>query len=183
MKQITNKTIIKQGDKTYQPIEVDGVVYWTSKEVLDSGYVFTPNILIEKIICKYPNSSSFMVETTGENSPYYVEFLSQIVAQSQLKLEGVPVISLDNYAKKLATKKGLRIYDYDGHYFMKGYNSNHNQYTQKDIEKAIDLTRKEIKQVVDGVNIIGFTNEQIYEQINSISVIEVDDEFNILSYE
>jgi hypothetical protein len=31
MKQITSKTLLQQGDKIYQPIEVDGVIYWYNK--------------------------------------------------------------------------------------------------------------------------------------------------------
>lgn len=32
MKKITNRTLLKQGDKTYKPIEVDNVIYWIDKE-------------------------------------------------------------------------------------------------------------------------------------------------------
>lgn len=68
-----------------------------------------------------------------------------------------------------------------------GYKSNPNQYTQKDIEKAIELIKNSA--FVDAIDwdkhVVSFeeSNEKIFEQINSISVIEVDEQFNIISYE
>jgi hypothetical protein len=139
MKQITNKTILLQGDKTYQPIEVDGVVCWVYKR--------------------------------------------QIVAQTTLLYTNKPIISLDSYVEKLT-------YDYnlDAHEniygqvnaFKAGYKANPNQYTQKDIEKAIELGFS----CNDGFGEIREIEKiKILEQLNSISVIEVDKQFNIISYE
>jgi predicted amino acid racemase len=117
MKQITKNTILKQGDKTYQPVEVDGIIYWVDKE--ENHWIGAFNI----------NDKD-------------------VVVQSQPKLEGIPVIDL---------KTNLNYY-------------NINQYTQKDIEKFY----KHVKT---------HTFAEAMEQINSISLIEVDEQFNIISYE
>jgi hypothetical protein len=151
MKQITKNTILKQGDKTFQPVEgIDKIIFWIDKPVEVN-----------------------------------------IVAQSQPKLEGIPVISLDSYVKKF--KKEYNSGNNSG-IFTKGieigieigYNSNPNQYTQKDIEKVIKLARQQTTTNMGG----GFyeyeetySNEEIFEEINFISVIEVDDNFQILNYE
>ena len=171
MKQITNKTILKQGDKTYQPIEVDGVVYWIDENVREFEYdwVLYKDLHIGKLIWK------------SDKAP----FIGRIIAQSQPKLEGVPIISLDSYVEKLT-------YDYnlDAHEnvygqvnaFKAGYKANPNQYTQKDIEKAIKLGK--LKQELEsGVFVKKYSNKQILEQINSISIIEVDEQFKVINYE
>jgi hypothetical protein len=63
--------------------------------------------------------------------------------------------------------------------FVSGYDSNPNQYTQADIEKAYQMGHEDKGK--------GFGNKSNFlnrlEQINSIEVIEVDVQFNILSYE
>lgn len=140
MKQITNKTILKQGNKTFQVVESDGVIYWRDE-------------------------------------------LLNFVAQSQPKLEGIPVISLDSYVEKLAYK----YYNSNEHYkvadsfhYINGYKANPNSSTQKDIKKAIELARIEIR---NGINSYELTNEQILQKINEISIIEIDEQFNIISYE
>lgn len=192
MKQITNKTILKQGNKTYQPVEIDGVIYWVEKQVQDKGYVYTPNKTIEKIMCKYLNESSFMVGTNSQNSPFYIEFLLQIIAQSQPKLDGIPVISLNSYIENLADNhvkgqvirnRGIEKDGWVATGFVYGYKSNTNQYTQKDIEKAIELARENQIGYDEGYPVIynEYTFNEIIEQINSISVIEVDEQFNIIN--
>ena len=37
MKRITHKTLLKQGDKKYEAVEVDGVIYWINDEQLIEG--------------------------------------------------------------------------------------------------------------------------------------------------
>jgi hypothetical protein len=113
-KKITNKTLIKQLNKKYNSVEVDGVFYWFDDEIKgEKG-------------CNY----NFGLNNIDNLPKYYPEhstewnFCRKIIAQSQNKLEGVPTILLMNYS-----------------------------------------------------------SEQILEQINSISVIELDEEFNIISYE
>jgi hypothetical protein len=165
MKQITNKTALKQGDKTYQPIEVDGVIYWVDKEAkIEKGKFF---ITKENIVHN----------NTGWNYGDVV-----IVAQSQHKLDGIPVVSLDSYAdskyyqlhwwKKNLDFKETEVDTLEKKSFGKGFKSNPNQYTQADIDKAMSWARDRIE-----------SNEEILEKINSISVIEVDENFNVIGYD
>lgn len=117
---------------------------------------------------------------------------NRIVAQSQPTLKDVPVISIADWYSKLR---------------MIGLTSDAccivsdlleiNCYTQKDIEKAIDLARTlqyDQQTEVDVESILGssdgtygirqkYTEKQIIKQLNSISVIEVDEQFNVISYE
>lgn len=59
---------------------------------------------------------------------------------------------------------------------------NPNQYTLADIKKAVRLGM----QAVDAHHEIGLflvqTEEEVLEQLNSILVIEVDDNFNVINY-
>ena len=144
MKQITNKTILKQGDKTYQPIEFGGMITWCDEH-----------------------------EGT--------------LAQSEPKLDGVPVVSLDSYSdskyyqlhwwRKNLDFKETEADALEKKAFGKGFKANPNQYTQTDIEKSLSLAFLASQ---DGYDI---TTKEILEQINSISVIEVDEQFNVISYE
>ena len=71
---------------------------------------------------------------------------------------------------------------FDG--FIECYKSNPNQFTLKDIEKAVELARvKDPHNVVDGEKLFEYSIKDIHDRINSISVIEVDEQFNIISYE
>jgi hypothetical protein len=177
MKQITNKTILKQGDKTYQPIEINGVIYWVDKEAkVENGKLFiTKEYIVHNNI--------------GWNYGDVV-----IVAQSEPKLDGIPIVSLDSYVERLAMdslkNKWSHLYSFGypqrpfpinyendlNNVLLGYYKSNPNQYTQADIEKAIWLARdfKIARQIK--------TVEEILEIINSISVIEVDEQFNVISY-
>lgn len=186
MKQITNKTVLRQGDKVFQPVEVDGVIYWVDEEV----------------VCKTgePYLSSFLRRIIPK-SKGVMQAGDKIVSQSQTKLEGIPVISLDSYVERLAEKHFLQIYSWDykttipyqdnqvkdiKQDFIKGYNSNPNYYTQKDIEKAIELARYGVKEekALNGLNYrFSLSTEEIFEQISPITEIEVDDTFQILKYE
>lgn len=152
MKQIANKTILKQGDKTYYGVETKDCILWYGKEQV------------------LP------------------------VAQSRPKLKGIPVISLNSYVNQLGKKHLDKNHNnediahpemYDGYNsFIEGYKSNHNQFTLKDIEKAVELARvKDPHNVVDGEKLFEYSIKDIHDRINSISVIEVDEQFNILSYE
>lgn len=177
MKKITNKTILKQGDKPYHPVEVDGLVYWINPTLpIEEVY---PHIVIEKL-------------TTGDYILWQIDNINdidrscqyQIVAQSQYKLQGVPVISLDKDWYSILRKVGLTG-DQCSEVFDLIEQSNPNQYTQKDIDKAIELARTTyIKECELGsYEVDQFSKSEIIEQINSISVIEVDEQFKIISYE
>jgi hypothetical protein len=145
MKQITNKTILKQGDKTYQPIEFGGMITWCDEH-----------------------------EGT--------------LAQSEPKLTDIPVVSLDSYSYMIAQswEETFNSAFYDSKInvgniakdcVLFGFNSNPNQYTQADIERALSLAFLASQ---DGYDI---TTKEILEQINSISVIEVDEDFNVINFE
>jgi hypothetical protein len=185
MKTITNKTILKQGDKEYQPMKVDGVIYWVDKN--PKGFSKGEWMYNE------PNNDTLIYQFSYDIHPY--EIGNKIVAQSQLKLEGIPVISLDSYVEKLAWVSTEKIFPeindedstqveidkwnakWEG--FIDGYKSNPNQYTKADIEKALFL-----KAGFDNKGYTKYmTNEEIFEQINSISVIEVNDNWEVISYE
>lgn len=95
---------------------------------------------------------SFQPIENMDKSIFWEDSTDQIVAQSQPHLEGVPVISL-------------------------------NSYTQKDIEKAFELGYQ--CKVDNGYKSNGTYQEDLnnaIKQINSISVIEVDEFFQILNY-
>jgi hypothetical protein len=185
MKIITKNTLLRCGDKTYPPIEVKGVIYWEKSHVKQGDYVF----------------SHITKEIMQTNQATCIWFNNKIVAQLQPILEGVPVISLDSYVEKLKkeynTGENTDVFTKGVEVGIEiGYKSNPNQYTQKDIGKAIELARDIIdgKDKLDLESIIGLTEicthnwevknvDKIFEQINSISVIEVDEQFNIISYE
>jgi hypothetical protein len=268
MKQITNKTIIKQeigqekckeygcGNsecifeclnpkkifKTYQPVEVDGVVYWINDELTIQD--------VKPYYGKYHYEKGVAINIF----PDYLTDLSEcklIIAQSQPRIEGIPVVSLDSYVNEL-TKLDLihliKIVQKSEDYksvmginlentlkrLLSNYKSNPNQYTQKDIEKAIELAqmtkaygdykpltkevaaefkqetleeyetigdfiKRESKSGNESVGIVKgakwqaermYSGEQVRKilldkilpQINSISLIEVDEFFQILNY-
>lgn len=162
MKQITKTTILHCGDKTYQPVQnMDGSIFWE-----DTNY--------------------------------------QIVAQSQPRIEGIPVVSLDSYVNEL-TKLDLihliKIVQKSEDYksvmginlentlkrLLSNYKSNPNQYTQKDIDKAIELSKEQPYFNKNGNRLSGegyfLSTEEILEQISQIEIIHIDGQFNILSYE
>lgn len=182
MKQITKNTTLIQGDKTYQPIEIDGVVYWTRGlvTIMDIGAVVIETLVRgQKILMQIDTANDLDFETQVS-----------IVAQSQPILEGIPVVSLD--VMHLAKLNWGNIHRTGVLGFIDGYKSNPNQYTLKDIERAIELS--ETSGRVD----MGFhrgdfytlaehkehvkSKEEILEQINSIQSIEVDENFTILNY-
>jgi hypothetical protein len=192
MKQITNKTILKQGQNTFQPIEVDGVIYWyEDKQIPNVGYV--------KSICLGEIEANKTHGVKLGDKQYVSPFVNKvgecygcrkIVAQSSLKLEGIPVISLDSYVQDKAYKHTENlILSSEGRTqrwwgFIEGYKSNPNQYTQKDIEKAIELAREYTLSEKYGDIVVDFDyfETQIIDQINFISVIEVDEFFCIKDY-
>ena len=191
-KKITKNTLLKCGDKTYQPIEVDGVIYWETTD-------FNAN---EPAFYIYTKSDKTKEINFGEDGAVRGE--TKVIAQSQPKLKGIPVISLDRYVERLAHQKMIN-YLTDGNpnedfkrstigaddnknWWINGYKSNPNQYTQKDIDKAyqlaVDMCSKYHKQdtgiYFDRVEYIKY---KTLEQINQIKLIEVDEQFNIISYE
>lgn len=177
MKKITASTILKQGNKMFLPVEIDKVIYWEAKDF-------------------DPNESAFYIYTKADGSKE-INFVedgavigeTKVIAQSkwQHQFNNTPVINLDEYIKHLPYYKQnlphsrkdnedhrdflLRVGKMAG--FEEGYKANPNHYTQQDIEKAIELARE--------FNF--YLRDTILEKINSISIIEVDDKFNIISFE
>jgi len=170
-KKITKNTLLKQGENTYQPVEGDGVIYWINEyEVAKTGELYLTSIK-RRIIPK---------------SEGVIQAGDKIIAQSEPKIDGVPVVSMGRYVERLAmnyiskkgVSKGLEQRMLDA--YIKCYTLNSNQYTLADIEKAYDLGKASI--IYDKIH--GFNSKELdYDQINSINLITVDEQFNILSYE
>lgn len=180
MKKITLNTKLTQNNNIFFAIEVDGIIYWID-EVKRNSWHISPTY--EKGI-KNGVETIFFDESYFEGYGHDFFGSKSIVAQSQPKLEGVPIISLDNYIQRLANLFAVRSgceYREDLVRISKGvihgYKSTPNQYTQKDIEKALSLAFMASQ---DGYDI---TTKEILEQINQISEIIVDEQFNIISYE
>lgn len=177
MKQITTKTILKQGEKIYQPVEVNDVIYWTDGELPKDRNI---------CITFHKDTGVPMVDKDGfyeEDLSYYVYQPKRIIAQSKIpngwKTAYSPVINLKVCIAKKQADYAVEHKDLEAAtHFYNGYNSNPNQYTQKDIEKAILLGRRQ-GSCVGTV----YTNKEILEQINQIEVIHIDEQFNILNYE
>jgi hypothetical protein len=178
MKTINKNTLLKCENKIFQPIEVDGVVYWVDKEDKSKGVFY-----------------EFMQGVLGFNGYLLTELEWKVIAQSQQLLERIPVISLDSYIERLAEEtrdsinkvayccSGEDEEDIFDNGFIIGHKSNPNQYTQKDIEKAIELARlsDEHDELTDSYSRL--SSEGIVNQINSISIINIDEQFYIISYE
>jgi hypothetical protein len=182
MKKITKNTILKQENKFYNAVEVDGVIFWVGSAISTQNF---GEWCYKEIIFRFNKNSAY----DTFNMP------KKIVAQSTNKLDGVPVISLDKYIRNLAHDTMLNYLtngnpdgdfkhstigaDENKIWWTKGYKSNPNLYTLKDIEKAYEMGYN------DRDMDIGYGSNLPYciEQINSISVIEVDEQFNIISYE
>jgi len=156
MKTINKNTILKQEDKIYQPRFVmsdDTIIYWPDLNNPLKGI----HSMVGKNVWSVRYAKPIIF---GEHENSYINECFNILAQSQPKLEGIPVISLEPI----------------------GFDEF--EYTQKDIERAIELTLIDAKKsVVWSEHYYKHLSKQILEQINSISVIEVDEQFNILSYE
>jgi hypothetical protein len=148
MKKINKNTILQSVNKTFQPVEKNGVIYWVDK--------------VGKIERYWYNSSTNEIDETHElsiiqdniNNKNHWSHCFKIVAQSSPSIEGIPIISLDNYVEGLGP----------------------NKWTDEDILKAIKLSQEGTETEYS------YTQQEIMDQISSISLIEVDDQFNIISY-
>ena len=173
MKKITNKTILKQVDHVYQPIEIEGTIYWIDPK-LEIKEVY-PQIVVEQRTLTTKDYFLMQLDTIHDidRSCQYC-----IVAQSDFKIKDIPVVNLDIYVEKLSSlSKAVDCNDWEN-----GYNSNPNQYTEQDIKKAIQLSRDHYWYEEDSI-IFEYGEIEIFEQINTISLIDVDEQFNIISYE
>ena len=190
-KNITANTLLKQGEKTYKPVEVNSIIYWLGGEAKTDEPAFDTQEKSTKWspVLKMLGNTNIVTESFGTN-----RFI-KIIAQSEPKLDGVPVVSLDRYIEKFAEKeyrehpsncKSNPSFHFNRDVncfrkrkaFIKGYTSNPNKYNLADIERAIKLTREAF--LLTG-NLQ--YNSKILKQINQIQQITVDEQFNILSYE
>ena len=207
MKQITNNTklIIESTNIVYNAVIVNGVIYWIDKkEILNNSWYENNGVL-------FLSDPVYNDGNNPNNSnPRVTNFNRCIIAQSENILDGVPVISLkpktkEEFAAFFIEKANHIINNIGGGEKWNRYQlkdeildmflnvsdvvqkdyilTSENQYSQKDIEKAIKLSKTETRVGTHTVFEINRTNEQIIEQLNQISVIKVDDKFNIISYE
>lgn len=181
MKKITLNTKLRQNNNIFSAVEVDGVIYWIDPKLpIEEDY---PNTVIEKL-------------TTGEHMLWQIDNIHdidrscqyQIVAQSERKIEEKPIITL-NIIQQLINEYRKLYYECPKEYkqgiqyainiacnYLKLKN---NQYTQKDIEKAIEFGYELLRKKT---SLTDYNKQQILAQINSISIIEVDVDFNIIRY-
>jgi hypothetical protein len=156
-------------------VKVNKVIYWVDNKLPNLGERYLDYI--------HKNVTIWGIIAEKDALPY----CDIIVVQSSPVLEGIPVISLD-MALITAHKINPDLSEYDkGRWYgiIEGYNSNPNQYTEKDIKNILCSyqvycqLKYNTGTVPDALE--WFANHE--EQINSIQVIEVDVQFNILSYE
>lgn len=163
MKQITDKTVIIQGDKTFQPVEVEGVVYWVDNRPPMFGEYWCYLAENEDVVFIKNSLSLDWFERLHDLKNYYT-----VVAQSKPILDGIPVIDLLSNNTRLIMEGECPI--------------DLNCYTLQDIEKANKISKG--LDIKTGVYFSAntFSLEEIIEQINSIQSIEVDSDFNIISF-
>lgn len=177
-KKITKNTLILQGNKTYFPLEVDGVIYWTNSLAVEPKF---PQIVVES-------------NTQGEYSLFQLDNINDldsrmqfpIFAQSKAVLKDIPVINLETFVEELATAKFPSFKNiFDGisilrkQAFIEGYMACFNtNYTRHEMQKALSTAYMIIE---EGGNI---TTEEILEELKHEEFlrIEVDENFKIISF-
>jgi hypothetical protein len=177
MNKITATTRLIQGGKEYQPVEVDGVIYWVDKTI-------TPE---HKEICCFVDG----FKTWLDEYLTHVKFtpsIFKIIAQSQPILKGIPVITLNSYVQELAEiaviEKGNLTNEREQIIAIVGWVDGYYQkeFTLADIEKAFELGQESMEyDIIDGWYST-MNKQQCIEQISTIDVIEVDDSFNVIKF-
>jgi len=185
MKKITKSTILLQGSKIYYPEEIYGVLCWIDKN--PTGFSKGEWMYNE------PHNSELTYRFNYDIDSYAIG--NKIIAQSQLQFEGVPVINpytereiiLDQSMINLIKSGNVTYNDNSIVYSLpqvfifregKWYVTidDNNKYTQKDINKVFGLGAAN--------NAIGEPSfQQVIEELNSVSIIEIDNQFKILNYE
>jgi hypothetical protein len=186
MKKVTNKTILKQSENTYQPIEIDGLIYWVD----DKPKGFSNG----EWMYNEPNNNTLIYQFDYDVYPY--ETGNKLIAQSRPKLEAVPVIDLDSYIFNFLDKACSDWYRQEygvmanvpiRKAFIEGFNLDQRKWTDAEILKAIELANEQPYFDKNGNLLLGeghyLSTEEILEQISQIEVIHIDSHFNILSYE
>lgn len=201
MKRITSTTVLRKNNIEYKPFNINGVVYWTWHNGIKKGdYVFEngkPIVRVKEIL----NADDLVWESLdGKSSSCdsIIEFY-KIIAQTQAILEGIPVINIGNYVNDLSNqyfnnlKNQSEIIPEKARWpyklgFIAGFNQY--QYTREDLEKAIELAQNYSTNVQYDEHDVRYdilkhthSKEMILSQIDSISYIEVDENFQILEYD
>jgi hypothetical protein len=122
----------------------------------------------------------------ADNICWYSSDQIKPIAQSELALEGVSTINLEEIWAKHWEKTNFELQSSGGvnpHAYRLGFLGNPNQYTQADIEKAMDLMYRARGEENSRINNYLKSWEETFDEINQIQSITVDQDFNILSYE
>lgn len=194
MKRITSTTVLRKNNIEYKPFNINGVVYWTWHNGIKKGdYVFEngkPIVRVKEIL----NADDLVWESLdGKSSSCdsIIEFY-KVIAQTQAILEGIPVINIGNYVNDLSNQYFQNLRDQSPIIpekarwpyklgFIAGFNQH--QYTREDLEKAIHFARESsIREDIPEIDYY-HTLTQILSQVDAISYIEVDDNFQILEYD
>jgi hypothetical protein len=166
MKKITKNTILKQGDKTYQPVESDGIIYWVDKP-LDKDGCIVPKSIVALTKPKFTDKPIISLDS-------YVERLALNNAKNNILSHKEQDINTEIWISG-ARQRG----------FIEGYKSNPNKWTDEEIEKAIELAinGRRIEKSKSGIEyLFALSKEEILHQISEILEIEVNSEFNIVNY-
>jgi hypothetical protein len=202
MKQITKDTILKQGDKTYPAIEVDGGFVWVDKnaEMKDDNWYYNSF-----------NKTVYRLASSNFNRNYSIVIKEDInafpnqyfkIRATTLGLKGVPKISLEDEVEKLAD-----VYCWGNVYptkeilidkkeaFIAGHKSTPAKYTEKDMNGFVTWLDNNWRRGKGGWHHVGDFNKnskpvktqhlmELYiKSINTIKVIEVAANFKVINYE
>jgi hypothetical protein len=212
MKKITNKTILKQGDKTFVTIESDGVIYWRDEHLnfvaqLESKIEGVPivslnpfnydelgQLKIKDALLAFKDRHGYELQTEEErdikfkNTGVGGDYLYYSHYELDYQEDKVLLYYNEHTPHDCPYHVCLELPMKDIHYPRIDISSPV-LYTLKDIEKAIELARKEHDTGMGTMSqgyvdmIYTYDKNEIFNQINIIKVIEVDEQFNILSYE
>ena len=180
MKQITQNTILKQGNNEYYAVNVDDIIYWLDKNADVNFSLF--HYAYGKIYPTLHDTIDYLESTKNiKEFDCYYNYIT-VIAQSKNVLSGIPVIDLNSYITSLA----YNYFNSNEHYkishschYAEGYKANKNTYTEEDIKKAIKLALKATKIYRDKENY----KDLIFKKISQILKIEVDNEFYVINYE
>ena len=95
MKKITKSTILKQGNKPYNAVEIDGVIFWVDKIEIKVNTWYENNGVL------FISDSIYNEGNNPNNSnPKVTDFNKKIIAQSTNRLDGVPVIDFSDFVNE-----------------------------------------------------------------------------------
>jgi len=177
MKRVTKNTILKCGQKTFEPILIDGVVHWYTEYLGEHRKTIC---LATKDPKKYCNGTYLYSDKDPGTGKVFA-----VVAQSSYVHEGIPVISIHGYVEKLAWEavhngnikdEKQQVCGFTG--WVDGYYSSPYKYTIEDIQKAYRAGHEDRG--------LGFGNKGNFlnrlEEIDTIRQIDVDEDWNIIRF-